>query len=166
MCKSIKVTQVKVNLVLSREYQEYLLMVYSASTCRLHDQHLSHRKVLFETTVKRNNWASAVSLRGKNRQIRRRSLFPPNPPFFSLSNMSNNDQVKWIQSMTTPYLSCDRQKPILYGYFRSGTSWRTRTILAWKGIEYENRFVDLAQLKNVSQQTQTHVMMLMPWILE
>ncbi|KAI7876396.1 maleylacetoacetate isomerase-like protein [Lichtheimia hyalospora FSU 10163] len=40
------------------------------------------------------------------------------------------------------------EKPILYGYFRSGTSWRARTILAWKGIEYENRFVDLAQLKN------------------
>jgi len=33
--------------------------------------------------------------------------------------------------------------PILYSYFRSSCTWRVRIVLAWKGIEYEQRSVHL-----------------------
>nr|ADD82544.1 glutathione S-transferase zeta [Azumapecten farreri] len=36
-------------------------------------------------------------------------------------------------------------KPVLYTYFRSSCSWRVRIALAWKGIEYESRFVNLVK---------------------
>ncbi|CAG8482468.1 9533_t:CDS:2 [Scutellospora calospora] len=35
------------------------------------------------------------------------------------------------------------KKPILYSYYRSSCTWRVRTCLNWKGIDYETRFVDL-----------------------
>jgi maleylacetoacetate isomerase len=34
-------------------------------------------------------------------------------------------------------------KPILYTYFRSSASWRVRIALAYKGIEYEQKYVNL-----------------------
>ncbi|OWF50384.1 maleylacetoacetate isomerase-like [Mizuhopecten yessoensis] len=36
-------------------------------------------------------------------------------------------------------------KPVLYTYYRSSCSWRVRIALAWKGIEYESRFVNLGK---------------------
>ncbi|MEE6521625.1 hypothetical protein FKM82_019892 [Ascaphus truei] len=35
------------------------------------------------------------------------------------------------------------QKPLLYGYFRSSCSWRVRIALALKGIEYDQRPINL-----------------------
>ena len=76
------------------------------------------------------------------------------PCFLFLSNMSSNDKVDDMHWWWQQHAYIENVfKPILYGYFRSGTSWRARTILAWKGIEYENRFVDLAKLKNVRRIT-------------
>ena len=34
-------------------------------------------------------------------------------------------------------------KPILYGYWRSSCTWRVRIALAWKGLEFDNRPVNL-----------------------
>ena len=34
-------------------------------------------------------------------------------------------------------------KPILYSYWRSTASWRVRNALAWKGIDYEYRAINL-----------------------
>jgi len=34
-------------------------------------------------------------------------------------------------------------KPVLYSYFRSSCSWRVRIVLAWKGIDYEQKPVNL-----------------------
>lgn len=41
-------------------------------------------------------------------------------------------------------------KPILYTYYRSSCSWRVRTALEWKGIDYEQRAVHLT--KQASEQ--------------
>ncbi|CAG8522078.1 18853_t:CDS:2 [Acaulospora morrowiae] len=35
------------------------------------------------------------------------------------------------------------KKPVLYSYFRSSCSWRVRTCLNWKGIDYEIKPVNL-----------------------
>ncbi|KAI8886230.1 maleylacetoacetate isomerase [Backusella circina FSU 941] len=37
------------------------------------------------------------------------------------------------------------QKPVLYGYFRSSASWRVRIALAWKGVDYEKKYINLAK---------------------
>jgi maleylacetoacetate isomerase len=34
-------------------------------------------------------------------------------------------------------------KPVLYSYFRSSCSWRVRIVLAWKGIDHEQKAVNL-----------------------
>jgi len=39
-------------------------------------------------------------------------------------------------------------KPILYSYFRSSCSWRVRIALAYKGIEYEMKPINLLKLEN------------------
>jgi len=36
-------------------------------------------------------------------------------------------------------------KPVLYSYFRSSASWRVRTALAYKGIDYEYKAVNLVK---------------------
>lgn len=41
-------------------------------------------------------------------------------------------------------------KPVLYSYFRSSCSWRVRIALAFKGIEYETKAVNL--IKDGGQQ--------------
>ncbi|XP_022799081.1 maleylacetoacetate isomerase-like isoform X2 [Stylophora pistillata] len=46
--------------------------------------------------------------------------------------------------------SVDMTKPVLYSYFRSSCSWRVRTALALKGIEYDTHAVHL--LKDGGQQ--------------
>ncbi|KAI9018001.1 glutathione S-transferase [Phycomyces nitens] len=38
--------------------------------------------------------------------------------------------------------------PVLYSYFRSSASWRVRLALAWKGVEYETRLVNLLTRDN------------------
>ncbi|XP_060074672.1 maleylacetoacetate isomerase-like [Ylistrum balloti] len=43
-------------------------------------------------------------------------------------------------------------QPVLYTYFRSSCSWRVRIALAWKGIEYESKYVNL--VKDGGQQRQ------------
>ncbi|KAI8336339.1 glutathione S-transferase [Chlamydoabsidia padenii] len=40
-------------------------------------------------------------------------------------------------------MASEESKPILYSYFRSSASWRVRTALEWKGIDYEYRPVNL-----------------------
>ncbi|XP_077995663.1 maleylacetoacetate isomerase-like isoform X2 [Glandiceps talaboti] len=41
-------------------------------------------------------------------------------------------------------------KPVLYSYFRSSCSWRVRTALALKGIEYETKGVNLLKSEQLS----------------
>lgn len=43
-------------------------------------------------------------------------------------------------------------KPILYSYFRSSCSWRVRTALALKGIDYETRPVNLLGSQQLSDE--------------
>ncbi|KAG0170998.1 Glutathione S-transferase zeta-1 [Apophysomyces sp. BC1034] len=43
------------------------------------------------------------------------------------------------------------QKPILYGYYRSSASYRVRIALAWKGVEYEHKLVNLLTGDNNSE---------------
>ena len=50
-------------------------------------------------------------------------------------------------------------KPILYNYWRSGSSWRVRCVLHWKGIDYEYRVVDTSK----SQQNQEEYHKLNPF---
>lgn len=42
------------------------------------------------------------------------------------------------------------QQPILYSNYASDTSWRVRIALAWKGIEYETRYIDMDAGEHVS----------------
>lgn len=42
----------------------------------------------------------------------------------------------------------ETQKPALYNMFRSGPSWRVRIALAWKGIDYDYKTVDLMKGEN------------------
>ncbi|RHZ76037.1 hypothetical protein Glove_208g212 [Diversispora epigaea] len=37
------------------------------------------------------------------------------------------------------------EKPVLYSYFRSSCAWRVRTVLNWKGIDYEIKSVNLVK---------------------
>lgn len=41
------------------------------------------------------------------------------------------------------------QKPVLYGYFRSSASYRVRTVLEIKGIEYDKKFINLSKKEQV-----------------
>jgi len=43
-------------------------------------------------------------------------------------------------------------KPILYNYFRSSASWRVRIALAYKGVEYEYRVVNLIQKEHLGEE--------------
>ncbi|XP_054155833.1 maleylacetoacetate isomerase-like isoform X2 [Oppia nitens] len=43
-------------------------------------------------------------------------------------------------------------KPILYSYYRSSCSWRVRTALALKGIDYEYRPVNLVKTEQYSEE--------------
>ncbi|KAI8639302.1 maleylacetoacetate isomerase [Parasitella parasitica] len=45
-----------------------------------------------------------------------------------------------------------KQKPILYSYFRSSASWRVRIALAWKGIQYEYKAIDLFKNENNTEE--------------
>ncbi|KAG1176064.1 hypothetical protein G6F70_003659 [Rhizopus microsporus] len=44
------------------------------------------------------------------------------------------------------------QKPVLYGYFRSSASYRVRTVLEIKGVEYEKKFIDLSKKEQLSEE--------------
>ncbi|CAG2173267.1 unnamed protein product, partial [Oppiella nova] len=53
------------------------------------------------------------------------------------------------------YLSVNRghamaPKPVLYNYYRSSCSWRVRTALALKGIEYVNKPINLVSSEQFS----------------
>ncbi|KAI9022005.1 glutathione transferase zeta 1 [Hyaloraphidium curvatum] len=55
---------------------------------------------------------------------------------------------------------------VLYGYFRSGSSWRIRAALAYKGLKYETRTVDL--IKGVQKEDaykQLNPTMLLPTLV-
>ncbi|KAI9496983.1 glutathione S-transferase [Zychaea mexicana] len=41
--------------------------------------------------------------------------------------------------------------PVLYGYYRSSATWRVRLALAWKGIEYEYRPINLLKQEQRSE---------------
>ncbi|KAI8643920.1 protein Y53G8B.1 [Parasitella parasitica] len=43
------------------------------------------------------------------------------------------------------------QKPILYSSYASDTSWRVRIALAWKGIDYETRYIDMEASEHLSE---------------
>ncbi|KAH8550762.1 Maleylacetoacetate isomerase [Umbelopsis sp. PMI_123] len=45
------------------------------------------------------------------------------------------------------------EKIVLYGYFRSSATWRVRIALAWKGLDYEYRPVNLVKGE---QKTEAH----------
>jgi maleylacetoacetate isomerase len=40
-------------------------------------------------------------------------------------------------------------KPVLYGYFRSSATWRVRIALELKGVDYEQRFINLLKKEQV-----------------
>ena len=40
-------------------------------------------------------------------------------------------------------------KPVLYGYFRSSATWRVRIALEVKGVDYEQRFINLLKKEQV-----------------
>ncbi|KAG2236150.1 glutathione S-transferase [Thamnidium elegans] len=42
--------------------------------------------------------------------------------------------------------------PTLYGYYRSSASWRVRIALAWKGIEYDLKPIDLVKLEQKTEE--------------
>ncbi|CAO3651242.1 unnamed protein product [Mucor hiemalis] len=44
------------------------------------------------------------------------------------------------------------QKPVLYGYFKSSASWRVRIALAWKGVDYELKPVNLLTNDNKTEE--------------
>ncbi|KAK4520910.1 uncharacterized protein ATC70_006793 [Mucor velutinosus] len=44
------------------------------------------------------------------------------------------------------------QLPILYSSYASDTSWRVRIALAWKGVEYETRYVDMDAGEHLSEE--------------
>ncbi|KAI8578069.1 hypothetical protein K450DRAFT_248869 [Umbelopsis ramanniana AG] len=46
------------------------------------------------------------------------------------------------------------QKFVLYGYFRSSATWRVRIALAWKGIKYEYKPINLVKGE---QKTEAHM---------
>jgi glutathione S-transferase len=41
------------------------------------------------------------------------------------------------------------QKPALYGYFRSSASYRVRIVLEIKGVEYDQKIVNLLKKEQV-----------------
>lgn len=45
-----------------------------------------------------------------------------------------------------PHYEC---RPILYSSYASDTSWRVRLALAWKNIEYDTQFIDMAAGEHV-----------------
>lgn len=53
--------------------------------------------------------------------------------------------------------SISAQLPILYSSYASDTSWRVRIALAWKGIEYEARYIDIDAGEHVSWATDSRM---------
>lgn len=47
------------------------------------------------------------------------------------------------------YHNMTKNKPVLYGYFRSSATWRVRIALELKGVDYEQRFINLLKKEQV-----------------
>ncbi|KAG1543772.1 hypothetical protein G6F51_006473 [Rhizopus arrhizus] len=45
-----------------------------------------------------------------------------------------------------------KNKPVLYGYFRSSATWRVRIALELKGVDYEQRFINLLKKEQLSEE--------------
>ncbi|KAG1155732.1 hypothetical protein G6F37_008277 [Rhizopus arrhizus] len=43
-------------------------------------------------------------------------------------------------------------KPVLYGYFKSSATWRVRIALELKGVDYEQRFINLLKKEQLSEE--------------
>ncbi|KAI9274469.1 maleylacetoacetate isomerase [Phascolomyces articulosus] len=46
----------------------------------------------------------------------------------------------------------EEKKPVLFGYYRSSATWRVRLALAWKGIEYEYKPINLLKQEQKSDE--------------
>ncbi|KAI9286618.1 Maleylacetoacetate isomerase [Umbelopsis sp. AD052] len=51
-------------------------------------------------------------------------------------------------------MATSNEKFILYGYFRSSATWRVRIALAWKGLKYEYKPINLVKGE---QKTEAHI---------
>lgn len=52
---------------------------------------------------------------------------------------------KVLPALDDSYFFTTKKKPVLYGYWRSGCSWRLRAALNIKGIDYEYKAVHLVK---------------------
>ncbi|XP_043118604.1 maleylacetoacetate isomerase isoform X2 [Puntigrus tetrazona] len=66
------------------------------------------------------------------------------------NHVINPPQTKSVLEDQQPSMSARLIKPVLHGYFRSSCSWRVRIAFALKGIEYEQKAVNL--IKDGGQQ--------------